>query len=71
MSKLDFFGGFHSLVLQINSQNITTFRTPLGLKRNKRLSRGVCIASEIFQREIEKAKEGLDGVENFDDDIFV
>jgi hypothetical protein len=32
---------------------------------------GVCCASEIFQHEIEKALEGLDGVENLVDDIFV
>jgi hypothetical protein len=71
MSKLDFRGGFHQLVLHKDSRSITTFPTPLGLMRYKRLSMGVCCASEIFQHEIEKALEGLIGVRNLVDDIFV
>ena len=36
LSKLDLRGGFHQLVLHPDSRDITTFRTPLGLKRYKR-----------------------------------
>ena len=64
MSKLDMKGGFYQLVLDPASRSITTFRTPLGLKRYKRLSMGVCCASEMFQHEVEKALAGLHGVRN-------
>ena len=64
MSKLDMKGDFHQLVLDPASRSITTFRTPLGLKRYKRLSMGVCCASEMFQHEVEKALAGLHGVRN-------
>ena len=71
MSKLDMKGGFHQIVLDEASRSITTFRTPLSLKRYKRLSMGVCCASVMFQHEVEKALSGLIGVKNLVDDIFV
>ena len=71
MSKLDMKGGFHQIVLHEESRAITTFRSPLGLKRYKRLSMGICCASEIIQTEVEKALVGLKGVKNLVDDIFV
>ena len=70
-SRIDLRGGFHQIVLHKDSRSITTFRTPLGLKRYKRLSMGVCCASEIFQHEVEKCLNGLHGVKNLVDDIFV
>ena len=71
LSKLDLRGGFHQIVLHPDSRDVTTFRTPLGLKRYKRLSMGVCCASEMFQHELERGLAGLTGVKNLVDDIFV
>ncbi|CAB3999913.1 Hypothetical predicted protein [Paramuricea clavata] len=48
-SKLDLKAGYHQIVLEENSRNITTFCTHKGLFRYKRLPFGLSCASEVFQ----------------------
>ena len=51
-SKLDLKWGYHQLELSPESREITTFATPDGLFRYKRLLFGVCSASEQYQMEL-------------------
>ena len=70
-SKLDLKKGFEHIRIAEKSRYITTFRTPRGLMRNKRLTMGICCASEMFQHELEKKLDGLIGVKSLVDDIFI
>jgi hypothetical protein len=70
-SKLDLNQGYHQLELHPESRNITTFLTHIGLWRYKRLNFGISCASEIFQNEIRKVLNGLEGRLNVSDDILV
>ncbi|CAB4007063.1 Transposon Tf2-9 poly [Paramuricea clavata] len=70
-SKLDLKAGYHQIVLEENSRNITTFCTHKGLFRYKRLPFGLSCASEVFQNAIQQALQGLHGVRNIADDIIV
>ncbi len=68
ISKLDLIEGYHQMELPEESKYITTFRTPLGLKRYKRLSQGIKSAQEQFHHILETKLEGLAGVKNKIDD---
>ena len=70
-SKLNLKAGYHQIVLEENSRNITTFCTHKGLFRYKRLPFGLSCASEVFQNAIQQALQGLNGVRNIADDIIV
>ena len=70
-SKLDLKWGYHQLELSPESRDITTFATPDGLFRYKRLLSGVCSASEQYQHETASALAGTESVENILDDIVV
>mgnify|MGYP001794878679 FL=1 len=70
-SKLDMRMGFHQFELHPDSRDITTFTTHLGLYRYKRLNFGITSAAEIYQKEISKIIQGLQGVANLADDIIV
>ena len=59
ISKLDLTGSFHQLVIAQESRYITTFRSPLGLMRYKRLVMGICCASEIFHHTLESIVSDL------------
>lgn len=61
MSKLDLKGGYHQMNIHPDSRFIRVFRTPRGLMRYKRLVMGIRCASEMFQRGIEQALDGLKG----------
>jgi hypothetical protein len=50
---------------------ITTFRTPLRLKRYKRLSQGIKSAQEQFHHTLETKLAGFEGVKNNIDDFYV
>ena len=71
ISSCDIKKGFHQIKIKESSRTITTFRTPKGLMRYKRLAMGFCCASENFQHIIAGKLEGLKGVKNLVDDIFV
>ena len=70
-SVLDAESGFHQIPLSERSRKYTTFITPCGLYRFKRLPFGIACAPEIFQRVVEDILRGLDGVLVYVDDILV
>ena len=70
-SKLDLRWGYHQIELHPDSRGLTTFSTPQGLKRYKRLIFGLSSASEMYQFVIQQALQGIPGVRNISDDIIV
>lgn len=70
-STLDAASGFNQFCLEPNSSTLTTFITPVGRFRYKRLCFGVSSAPEIFQREMTKLLSGISGVIVLMDDILV
>ena len=70
-TKLDMNQAYHQIELSPESRYLTTFSSPLGLRRYKRLVFGINCASEIFQNTLEQVLQGLDGVKNMWDDIIV
>lgn len=70
-SKLDIKWAFHQLELSEESRSITTFVTHKGLYRYKRLMFGISCAPEMYQRVIQQALQGCEGVRNIFDDIIV
>jgi len=63
-SKLDMNQAYHHLELHPESRYLTTFSSPNGLRRYKRLVFGVNCAAEIFQEILSKTLRGLKGVRN-------
>ena len=70
-SGADFKLGFHQCELDDGSKEITTFTTPWGLFRYKRLMFGVSSAPEVYQYVIQQSLAGLEGVQNYADDIII
>ena len=70
-SKCDVRNGFWHVELDNESSRLTTFSTPFGRYRWKRMPFGIAPASELFQRKLEQQLEGLAGVKNIHDDILV
>jgi hypothetical protein len=54
--------GYHQNELHPDSRWLTTFSTPQGLKRNKRLIFGFSSASETYQFVIQHVLNGIPGV---------
>ena len=52
MSKLDAASGFFQILLEEKSRDYTTFLTPFGRYRFKRLPMGINVAPEIYQRKM-------------------
>ena len=67
-SKIDLRMGSRQLELHEDSRPITTFSTPIGLRRFKRLSLGVTCYQHTLEQ---KVTCGLKGVKNISDDIIV
>ena len=70
-SKLDVKEAFWHVRLDKESSLLTTMGTPFGRYRWARLPFGLSVSSEIFQRRLTQALEGLDGVVCVADDIIV
>ena len=70
-SLLDVRSGFWHVKLDESSSYLTTFNTPFGRYRWKRLPFGICSAPEIFQRKMHQLIEGLSGVEVVADDFVI
>ena len=68
---LDVRKGFWHVELEKDSSFLTTFNTPFGRYRWKRMPFGICSAPEVFQRRIHQLIEGLKGVEVVVDDFVV
>lgn len=70
-STVDLRSGFWHCVLDEESSLLTTFNTPYGRYRWLRLPFGLSVSPEIFQKRVNQAIEGLDGILNIADDILV
>ena len=70
-SRLDLQDGYWHCDLTEESSRLTTFQTPFGRYRWKRLPFGLSVSAEIFQKRLKSALEGLRGVECVADDILV
>ena len=70
-TKLDLKCGYWHCTLDEDSSKLTTFQTPFGRYKWKRLPFGLAVSSEIFQKRLQAALEGLDGVLCIADDILV
>lgn len=68
---MDVCKGFWHVELEEDSSFLTTFNTPFGRYRWRRMPFGISSAPEIFQRRIHELIEGLQGVEVVADDFVV
>ena len=67
----DLTAGYWHCVLDDESSRLTTFATPFGRYRLKRLPFGLSPSSEIFQKRVSQALEGLEGILNITDVILI
>lgn len=70
-SKIDLKKAYHQIELHEDSREITTFSTPFGLYRWKRLSMGLKCAPEMFQKIMENVFRCCEGIFIYLDDILV
>ena len=70
-TKLDVRNGFWHVKLSEESSYLTTFNSPFGRYRWKRLTFGISSASEVFQRKMHELVEGLTGIEVVANDFIV
>ena len=70
-SKMDARSGYWSLVFSATASEMTTFSTIYGRYRFLRMPFGLLSAQDEFQRRMEEAFEGLEGVAIIIDDILV
>ena len=70
-SVVDARNGFWHVQLDNESSFLTTFGTPWGRFRWTRMPFGISPAPEEFQRRLEQALEGLEGVKAIFDDILI
>ena len=70
-STLDAASGYHQLMLDDDSAELTTFMMPFSRYMYKRLPFGITSASEIFQRKMSEILEGKDGIAVYQDDVIV
>lgn len=70
-SKLDVKEAFWHVRLDEKSSELTTMITPFGRYRWARLPFGLKVSSEIFQRKLNEALEGLEGTFTIADDIII
>ena len=66
---LDVRNGFWHVPLDEESSLLTTFNTPFGRYRWRRMPFGISSAPEVFQRRMHEVVEGLQGVEVVADDF--
>ena len=70
-SKADLAHGYWQVTLDEPSNKLTTFQTCFGRYRWLRLPFGTCVSSEIFQKRLLEAVDGLTGVVCVADDIII
>ena len=63
--------GYWHVPLDEESTYLTTFNTPFGRFRFTRLPFGLLVSQDIFQKQLDTAFEGLDGITSKADDTFV
>ena len=70
-SKLDLSNAYWYVHPDEEWNFLTTFQTPYGRYRWKRIPFGTSVSSELFQKRLDQALEGLSGVLGVSDDIVV
>ena len=70
-SKVDLSHGYWHCVLDEESSLLTTFATPFGRYKWLRLPFGLSVSSEIFQKRLLQALEGLTGLACIADDVLL
>ena len=70
-SRLDAKSAYHQVELADESRDLTTFISPWGLYRFRRVCFGLASAPAAFQRLMSRILEGLDGVLIYLDDVLV
>ena len=70
-TKVDCSNGYWQVKLDNESSTLTTFNTPFGRFKWKRMPFGISPAGEIFQQRLDQAIDGLDGVRTVADDILI
>ena len=70
-TKIDARNGYWHVQLDDESSKLTTFDTPYGRYRWKRLPFGVSVASEIFQKRLNQVLDRLDGLLTVHDDMVI
>ncbi|XP_055604564.1 uncharacterized protein K02A2.6-like [Uranotaenia lowii] len=70
-SKLDLSKCYNQFMLDVSSRDLCAISTIQGVYRMNRLPFGIRPASGIVQKELEKLLSGIEGVQNFLDDIVV
>ena len=70
-SKLDASSGYWQIQVDEESSKLLTFNSPYGRYKFKGLPFGVLHASEVFQADVAEILEGIEGVQNAQDDIIV
>lgn len=70
-STIDLTTGYWHCVLDDKSSLLTTFPTPFRRYRWKRLPFGLSASSEIFQKWVSQALDGLEGILNITDEILL
>ena len=70
-SKIDLIHGYLHCTLEEDFSMLTTLSTPFGRYRWTRLPFGLSVSSEIFQKRLVQALEGLVGVACIADDILI
>ena len=70
-STLDVASGFMQIALDEESSCLTTFATPFGRYRYRRLPCGISSAPEVFHKRIADMFGDIEGIETFIDDILI
>jgi len=70
-TKVDVKNAFWHVTLDDASSALTTFETPYERYRWNRLPMGISVSSEIFQRKLNEALSGLQGIATIADDILI
>ena len=70
-SKLDAQSGYWQIRLDEKSSYLTTFNTPFGRYRFKRLPFGVISAQDLFQQKMDEIFEDMQGVTPLIDDVII
>ena len=70
-STVDLRSGYWHCVLDEESSLLTTFATPFGRYRWCRLPFGLSVSSEIFQKRVNQALAGLEGILDTVDDVLI
>lgn len=70
-SKLDASSGFWSIPLHPDSSSLTTFLTPFGRYRFRRMPFGVTVGPEVYQKHMDNLLLDVPGVVNYIDDTLV